>query len=77
MDLFKKVSALIADSLGQDQSIITMDTNIKEDLEADSLSIVQMIMTIEDDFEIVISEEEAAAVATVGDVIRLIEGKAK
>lgn len=70
---FEKLSKIIADQLGMNQSEITQDTSLKEDLQADSLDIVEIIMAIEDEFEIQIDDDDALNFKTVGDVVAYIE----
>ena len=57
-----------------DEDIINENTDIAGDLGADSLDVVEMIMTLEDEFAITISDEAVADLKTVGDVVRYIEG---
>lgn len=72
MDIFEKVKGLISEQLSVDEEEITMDTTF-EDLDADSLDIVELVMAIEEEFSLDISDEEVEEIKTVGDVVRYIE----
>lgn len=69
--VFDKIKAIAAEQLSKDESEITMDTNLQEDLEADSLDLFQIISDIEDEFDVKI--EDTDNLKTVGDVVRLVE----
>lgn len=71
--VFEKIAALIADQFGIDVSNITKDTSFTDDLSADSLDIVELIMAIEQEFDISINDEDVENVKTVGDVVSHIE----
>ena len=74
--VFEKLQQMIAEEFGVEPEEITMETSFMDDLEADSLDLVEMIMALEDEFDIgTISEEEAAKLKTVGDVVDLINSK--
>ena len=74
--VFEKLQQLIAEEFGIEPEEITMETSFMDDLEADSLDLVEMMMALEDEFDIgTISEEEAAKLKTVGDVVDLINSK--
>lgn len=72
MDTFTKVAELLAEHLGIDASTITPESEVVKDLGADSLDVVQLLMELEDNFNIVVSEEEAATLRTVGDIVNII-----
>ncbi len=72
MELFTKVADLLASHLGVDASTITPESDIVKDLGADSLDVVQLLMELEDNFGIVVSEDDAANIKTVGDIVELI-----
>ncbi len=65
---FEKIKKIIAEVLNVDEEEITMDTTFVDDLGADSLDVFQIIMGIEEEFDIEIANEEAEKIATVGDV---------
>lgn len=71
--IFDKVKSVIADQLGVDASEVTMESSFVDDLGADSLDIVELIMALEEEFDIEIPDEEAEKVATVGDVVEYIK----
>lgn len=76
--VFDKLCELLAEQFGVDPKTITMDTAFAEDLGADSLDLVELMMSLEEEFDVgEISEEAAAAVRTVGDTVRLIGGDAE
>ena len=70
---FEKVKEIIVDSLSCDEDAVTLEANLKEDLEADSLDAVEVIMAIEDEFGIEIPDEEAQNFKTVGDICKFVE----
>lgn len=71
--IFERVKKIIVDQLRVDESLVTMDSNIQEDLGADSLDAVELIMALEEEFGIDVQDEEAEKFKTVGDVVRYIE----
>ena len=74
-EVFEKVKGLFIEDLGIDESKITMDAKLEEDLEIDSLGIVEVVMAFEDEFEIEIDDEELADVTTVGQAVNLLHSK--
>lgn len=77
MDVFEKVKDLIVDQLGIDSSKVTPDASFIEDLGADSIDIVELIMALEEEFGITISDEDAQNIKTVGDAVKYIESHMK
>ncbi len=71
--MFEKVQTILAKQLRLDPSKITMNSLIKKDLGADSLDILQLLMRIEDQYGIVIPDQELAQFNTVGDVVTYLE----
>ena len=71
--LFKEVRAIFAEVLGVDEELIHHDTNIQHDLDADSLDTVELIMALEEAFEVSIPDEAAEDIVTVGDAIKCIK----
>ncbi|MCX4355230.1 MAG: acyl carrier protein [Oscillospiraceae bacterium] len=76
MDILEKVKDLIADQLDVvDKDSITEGSSITDDLGADSLDVVDLVMALEDEFGIEIPEDEVENIKTVGDIIKYIEDK--
>ena len=72
--MFEKVKSIISEQLYIDNvDSITLDTSLTEDLEADSLDAVEVIMALEDEFGIEIPDEEAEHFKTIGDICKFIE----
>ena len=71
--VFEKMKQILADQLDADIDSITMDTDIADDLGADSLDVVEMLMAIEDEFEIEIPDEKIEGLKTVGQVVEYIQ----
>ena len=74
-EVFGKVKSLFIEDLGIDESKISMESKLEEDLEIDSLGIVEVVMAFEDEFDIEIDDEELADVATVGQAVNLLHSK--
>lgn len=72
-EIFEKVKSIIVDQLGAEESAITLEASFIDDLEADSLDIVELIMGIEEEFGIEIPDADAEKVVTVGDVVDYIK----
>ena len=72
-DTAEKVNAIIVDNLGVDASEVTPEAHFTNDLGADSLDTVELIMEFEKEFDIQIPDDKAEAIATVGDAIAFIE----
>ena len=75
--MFEEVKAILAKQLRRDPSEITMESEIKKDLGADSLDILQLLMRVEDDYGIVIPDQELAGFKTVGDVVAFLDKQPK
>ena len=73
--IFEKVKALIVAQLDVDPDIIDMDTDLMTDLEADSLDAVEVILGVEEEFEIEIPDEDAEDFATVRDIVEYVESR--
>jgi len=71
-EVFDKVKGLFVEDLGIDESKVTMEAKLEEDLEIDSLGIVEVVMAFEDEFDIEIDDEELADVSTVGEAVKLL-----
>lgn len=72
-DTFERVKGIIVELLGADESEITMDSHFREDLEADSLDLVELIMAFEEKFGGEISDEDAQGITTVGEAVAYID----
>lgn len=71
--VFDKVKELIAEQLDVDEDSITPDANIQDDLGADSLDVVDLVMALEEEYEVEIPDEAVANIKTVGDIVKYIE----
>ncbi|MEX0773567.1 MAG: acyl carrier protein [Balneolales bacterium] len=74
-DVEAQVKAIIADKLGVDESEVTTDANFTNDLGADSLDTVELIMEFEKEFDISIPDEDAENIATVKNAVEYLKGK--
>ena len=74
--IFEKLSALIAEQFNVDVDSITMDTSFEDDLNADSVDIVDLSMALEEEFGIdELGEDEASGITTVGDLVRMLQNR--
>ena len=73
--IFEKVRSIIVDQLDVDEEKVTMNANIQDDLGADSLDIVDLVMSFEDEFDLEIPDDQVEKIKTVGDVVKYIEEK--
>ena len=73
-EIGEKVKAIIVDNLGVDAAEVVVDAHFTNDLGADSLDTVELIMEFEKEFDIQIPDDKAEAIATVGDAVAFIEG---
>jgi len=71
--VFEKVRKIIAEQLGVEEDEITMESSFIDDLGADSLDIVELIMALEEEFDLEIPDSEAEKISTVGDVVEYIK----
>tara|TARA_Y100000590_G_scaffold371230_1_gene433551 strand:- start:779 stop:1018 length:240 start_codon:yes stop_codon:yes gene_type:complete len=74
-EVSSKVKKMVADHLGVDEAKVTEEANFIDDLGADSLDTVELVMAFEEEFGSEISDSEAEKILTVGDAIKFIEGK--
>ncbi|MGD8403670.1 MAG: acyl carrier protein [Anaerolineales bacterium] len=72
-DTYADVKEIIVDLLGVDESKVTMEASFRDDLEADSLDLVELIMAFEDKFGAEISDEDAQSITTVGGAVKYID----
>lgn len=76
-EIATKVKSIIVDKLGVDENVVTPEASFTNDLGADSLDTVELIMELEKEFDIQIPDEAAEKIATVGDAIAFIENAGK
>ena len=76
-DIQNRVKALIVDKLGVDETEVTPEATFTNDLGADSLDTVELIMELEKEFNITIPDDQAEKIATVGDAIAYVEANAQ
>ncbi|CUU11309.1 MAG: acyl carrier protein [Fimbriimonadales bacterium] len=74
-EIFERVQKVIIEQLDKRPEEITMDASFIDDLNADSLDLVELVMAFEQEFDVTIPEEEAEQVRTVGDAVRLLSEK--
>ena len=72
MDDFERVKAIIVEQLGVEPEEVTMEARFRDDLEADSLDLVELIMAVEEEFGGEISDEDAQKITTVGEIIEYL-----
>ncbi len=73
--VFEKVKSILADQLDADAEAITMETDIAADLGADSLDVVELIMSLEDEFSLEVPDEQIEGIKTVGDLVNYIQSQ--
>ena len=73
--VFEKVRSIIAEQLDVEEDKVTMDAVIQDDLGADSLDIVDLVMNFEEEYDIEIPDDQVENIKTVGDIVRYIEDK--
>lgn len=73
--IFEKIREIIMEQLNVEEDAVSMNTHLMKDLEADSLDAVEIIMGIEDEFEIEIPDEQAEKFQSVGDIVKFVEEK--
>ena len=73
--MLNKVKPLMAEALNLNEDEITLEANLKDDLGIDSLDAVELIMELEDEFDVKIEDEEAQAFVTIADIVKILEAK--
>ena len=73
--IFEKVQQIISEQLGTDVDEVTLESNIVDDLDADSLDVIEMLMMLEEEFDIEIPDSDTEKLITVGDVVEYIKAK--
>lgn len=71
--VFEKIKEILANQLGAEEELMSMDTNIASDLGADSLDVVELLTEIQDEFQIEIPDEEIENIKTIGDLTEYIQ----
>ena len=71
----KRLSGVLVSELGLEESKINEDAHFEEDLDVDSLGVVELLMALEDEFDVTIPDEEAESIMTVGQAIDIVHGK--
>ena len=74
-EVFDRVKKVVVEQLGVDESEVTPESNFIDDLGADSLDVFQIVIAIEEQFDIEISDQDAEEIKTVGDAVKYIESK--
>lgn len=73
--IFEKVKKIVAEQLDAEVADITLETSMMKDLEADSLDAVEIMMALEDEFEVSIPDEDAETFKNIGDIVAYLEAK--
>lgn len=73
--VIERVTKVIVDRLGVDEAEVKTEASFRDDLGADSLDVVELVMELEDEFDMEISDDDAEKIATVGDAVSYIESK--
>lgn len=72
-EIFEKLKGIIVEQLGVEESVVNEDATFMDDLSADSLDIVELVMALEEEFDMEIPDTDAEKIVTVGDVVKYIE----
>lgn len=72
-EIFDKLKGIIVEQLGVSEELVTEEATFIDDLSADSLDIVELVMTLEEEFDIQIPDEDAEKIVSVGDVVKYIK----
>ena len=75
--MFEKIKKILVEQLGVSEDKVTLEANIVEDLEADSLSVMQIIMELEEEFGLTVEDEDVNSLRTVGEIVSYCESKVK
>ena len=75
--VFEKVKAILSEQFDVEEDSITMESSITDDLGADSLDVVDLLMSIEDEFEVEVPDSEVENIKTVGDLVKYLEDHAE
>lgn len=74
-DVLERVTKIVVDRLGVEESEVKLEASFKDDLGADSLDVVELVMELEDEFDMEISDDDAEKIATVGDAVNYISNR--
>lgn len=74
-DVYDRVKRIVVERLGVEESEVTPEASFKDDLGADSLDVVELVMELEDEFDLEISDEDAEKITTVGEVVNYIQSQ--
>ena len=74
-EVLERVTKIIVDRLGVEEAEVTLESSFKDDLGADSLDVVELVMELEDEFGMEISDDDAEKVSTVGDAVNYIKSQ--
>ncbi|MCD8219441.1 MAG: acyl carrier protein [Ruminococcus sp.] len=72
-EIFEKLKELVVDQLGTEEEEVTLEANIQDDLGADSLDVVDLVMSVEEEFDVKITDDDLENIKTVGNIVDYIE----
>ena len=75
-EIFDKLKELVVDQLGVEEDEVTMEASMQDDLGADSLDLVDLVMSVEEEFGVKVADEDLEIIKTVGDIVNYIEDRA-
>lgn len=75
-EVFDKLKELVVDQLGVEEDEVTMEASMQDDLGADSLDLVDLVMSVEEEFGVKVADEDLENIKTVGDIVNYIEDRA-
>ena len=75
-EIFDKLTELVVDQLGGEEDEVTMEATMQDDLGADSLDLVDLVMSVEEEFGVKVADEDLENIKTVGDIVNYIEERA-
>lgn len=73
--MFEKIREILVDELGVEETEVSLESNIINDLEADSLDMAQIVMALEDEFEVKVANEDLASIKTVQDIVSYVQAR--
>ena len=75
-EIFDKLKELVVDQLGVEEDEVTMEASMQDDLGVDSLDLVDLVMSVEEEFGVKVADEDLENIKTVGDIVNYIEDRA-